>query len=652
MADMNNQDIERNIEIIRNALGNPDGCKVDYIEATRTYTIAPQEGQEEVHIGTIDDVMRDNKLVHLFQAFSFSFQKCIFEIEISLGREIYNVLRFGKCTFNKNINCINTTFRNFLSFSESTFEQHAFFTTATFDKGTQFLNNIFKGMVDFQSCNFNDETSFSRTIFEQKTSFSKAVFKQKVSFDNIIFHDNANFDNTEFHSEASFNVATFKMETSFSSSIFKKDIQFKGITFDKYVRFDGVDFGDSTKPIEEESKYIANFLKATFNNEADFSNAHFYVPAYFLGAHFKERVELSSTFGHDANFSEVFFDDDAEFGEAEFLQKAIFYKSQFKKDAFFSNSIFQEADFSQSKFYQKAYFYGATFQDFPNFLQAIFSGNVNFTNTELDFGFEKTRKRIEVLYDKKMNEYNSKEKKNKKEPKKYRIANEFRDSFRNFKSALIKENSMLDASSYHRVELYCKELELEYRREEKEKNSEFFSRNFIDEIQLMCYRLTSDHHTDLLLILNNVIILIALFGTINFAINYFDMHSFKIEQAINAFIACFIFIILAIFLILGCGKLVISFSTTISYVRAFFHEKQHAKICFRACVVFVSHITTAIILVIKPASLVPIFGKLIDEDFKKGFPVFTSLSIVYAILMFLLVFSLQKTARKNTIIPN
>ena len=50
--------------------------------------------------------------------------------------------------------------------------------------------------------------------------------------------------------------------------------------------------------------------------------------------------------------------------------------------------------------------------------------------------------------------------------------------------------------------------------------------------------------------------------------------------------------------------------------------------------------------------MLPIFGKLIDESLKIDFPAFTSLSVVYAILMFLLIWSLQKTARKNTIIPN
>ncbi|MDE7173038.1 MAG: hypothetical protein K2N70_01695, partial [Helicobacter sp.] len=124
MGDTNNH--EQNIERIKEALGNPVGCKVDYIEATRIYAIAPQEGQEEVRISVVNDIVRDNSTIHLFQDFSFSFQKCVFESEILLEREIYNVLRFSKCTFNKNVNCINAIFRNLLSFSESTFEQHAF----------------------------------------------------------------------------------------------------------------------------------------------------------------------------------------------------------------------------------------------------------------------------------------------------------------------------------------------------------------------------------------------------------------------------------------------------------------------------------------------------------------------------------------------
>ena len=671
MADMNNQDIAGNIETIRNALGNPDGCKITYIEATRTYTIAPQEGQKEVRISVVNDIVHDNSTIHLFEVFSFSFQKCVFEIEISLEREIYNILRFSKCTFNKNVNCINAIFRNLLSFSESTFEQHAFFSMDTFDKGTQFLNNTFKGMVDFQNCHFNDETSFSRTIFEQKASFSKTEFNGKANFDN----------------------AHFKMETTFSGSNFKEKVQFKETTFDNYAHLDNVQFGDETKSTKEKADYDVNFSIVKFNGKTDFSKANFQYKTYFqstnfsdytnfnsvefvneadfLGAHFEGGAYFTSssfkqnacfkavTFHSNANFDHVKFqvgedcksESIADFSGVHFKERAFFTKAHFHKMASFSNVTFdhnayfdetkfeEEANFQQSEFYMNAHFYGTIFKeipqrdnitmnDIPNFLQIILNGYINLTNTkQLLLSFEQLKSIID-----------GNDKKEKDE-----LANEFRNTFKNFKNGLIKDNNLIDASQFHKMELYAKELEASYKKERSTKD-------WTEKIQLMLYRLTSDHHTDLLLILNNVFIIIALFSAMNFAINYFDIHSLKIGQATEAFIACFTFLMLASLLILDYGKLHISFR--FSYIQAFFHEKQGTKKCFRACVVFVSHITATITLVVKPSSFVPIFGKLIDECFGINSPTITSLNIVYAILMFLLIWSLQKTARKNTIVPN
>ena len=281
----------------------------------------------------------------------------------------------------------------------------------------------------------------------------------------------------------------------------------------------------------------------------------------------------------------------------------------------------------------------------------IFNENVNFINTKSNIKFEKAIEQIETLYIEKKTEYDDQaeeDREGKEEPKKYKIANEFRDSFRTIKSALIKDNNMLDASNYHRIELYCKELELEYRREEKVEGSGI--RDIVDRIQLYCYRLTSDHHTDLLLILNNVIIIIALFSAMSFAINHFDMHSLEIEQSVGAFVACLIFIILTIFLTLAYEKLTVFSSVSINHIQTFFHEKRGIKKCFRFCVVFFSYIVITITLVTKPTSLVPIFGKLIDGSSGINSTISMSLSIVYTIFIFLFIWSLQKTARKNTII--
>ena len=754
MGDTNNH--EQNIERIKEALGNPVGCEVTYIEATRTYAIAPQEGQEEVRISTIASVMHNNESIHLFQAFSFSFQKCVFESEILLeGTEIHNVLRFSKCTFNKNVDCIKATFRNFLSFSESTFEQHAFFTWATFSKGTQFLNNMFKGMVDFQSCHFNNETSFSRTIFEQKVSFSKTIFEQKVSFDNIVFHNNANFDNTEFHGEANFNVATFKMETSFLSSIFKKDIQFKGITFDKHVRFDGAEFGDSTKPIEEKSKYIANFLKATFNGEANFSNAHFYIPVdfsntdfndytsfngvdfwgevNFMGTHFGGGAYFtSSSFKQNACFQGVTFHSNANFDHVKFqvgedcesesiadfsgtrFQKTAELNATFGHDANFKGAIFNDnahfdgaifrggTNFNLCHFYQATYFYGAIFQnisqyetlkDIP-FYQTNFHSDVYLSSDLFDFEFE----HLQTIIDQDKDNERSETKTNK-----------LRQMFRDVKSSFIEEHNYLDAAHYHKMELYCKEIELGYRRDENVEKSGI--RDIVDRIQLYCYRATSDHHTDLLLILNYVIFLIALFGVINFCLAIYTSNiSFggivaKMNDTKNIAIvfSSLIFILFSIYFIFEYCKISNSefrnSTLTVAILLAVFcyfipdfaliltiayyivaclfvillfvvilcRFSQKSKYIKKA-IFILSYLNVLVMAFVSPSSILPVLGKLLeDKSSETCFSIFenmniicsidistglATLNLIYMLFLFLLLFSLQKTARKNTIVPN
>lgn len=212
------------------------------------------------------------------------------------------------------------------------------------------------------------------------------------------------------------------------------------------------------------------------------------------------------------------------------------------------------------------------------------------------------------------------------------------------------------------MELYAKEIELEYKKKEEPQNSGI--RDFIDKIQLLFYRLTSDHHTDLLLILNNVIFLIAWFGIMNGALNflfnqdYFDLSIEKILMALGAFVACFIFAIITLCFMFGCFKIFfVAYARKRLYckirklwkqfnLRQLFNKYKNKNGIF--CI---AYIITAIILAVKPALLVPIFGQMIDTKSSIGFA-FASLNIIYAIFMFLLIFSLQKTARKNTIVPN
>lgn len=412
----------------------------------------------------------------------------------------------------------------------------------------------------------------------------------------------------------------------FINEIIDKKIRFQNCTFKKctldrciFEDFVNFNFGNLSANCEGDFvctdtifKDIAYFIKLTFKGNVDFSRSYF-----------KERAFFSeSTFNNEANFSEVIFDHNAYFDEAEFLG---------------------EANFSLSEFYENAHFYGTRFNkisqghnitmsDIPNFLQTILNGYINFTNTkQLLLNFEQLKSIID----------------GNNEKKKHELANEFRNTFRNFKNALIKDNNLIDASQFHKMELYAKELEMNYKKEKATKD-------WIEKIHLMLYRLTSDHHTDLLLILNNMLALIVLFGTFVYGLCCFASHDkikengamtnyFCFECDMGNIVCCEVLLILAL-----CLAFVIVFMLMVGM---FYYINTRCKHLGRWFVVI--FLANAFILAIKPAIMLPIFGKLIDDSLNKiDFPAFTSLSVVYAILMFLLIWSLQKTARKNTIVPN
>lgn len=270
-------------------------------------------------------------------------------------------------------------------------------------------------------------------------------------------------------------------------------------------------------------------------------------------------------------------------------------------------------------------------------------------------------------------------------------------------------NNLLDAQDYHRLELYCKEIELDSR------ETKVFSKDWIDKWQLWFYRITSEHHTDLLKIFNNVILLMALFGMFVFGLmgikdsnspqtSFADiLSSLCIEQKVSYFIfkdlnkeySLELFLVsYAVFTLLyGISQLVKYFRgdkekkkdkiwlwifigfffILLGGVAGYFLMKEFQSFrevfaIFLVCSVFVlmylglmlnrniiltiySYLVCIVILIIKPALLLPLFGKLFDESLKIDYPAINSLGVVYSILMFLLLFSLQKTARKNSIIP-
>ncbi len=332
-----------------------------------------------------------------------------------------------------------------------------------------------------------------------------------------------------------------------------------------------------------------------------------------------------NTFNKDLKYSS---NEITSFEECSF-QEINFNNHTFHNSIYFTNTTFNElADFSQCKFEKTASFYGATFKKAPNFLQAQFKGSLNLVNTNLDFDFKETKQTIMAQQEKNNNTHTTK-----KQNSLDSIANDFRDSFRLFKSALIKDNNLLDASKFHRIELYCKEIELD------SKKPKIFSKEWIDNIVLKFYRLTSDHHTDLPKIIGWVITLIGICGLLLFVSRYgLDIEKFSQYHKDNGLVSLFQQLPCAI---LERTKTIIHLLYFLIFCSVFFTP-------FRILIYgFIALCMTCV----APKYILGVGGFIGGAIYSKG--VLENLLLVtYSLLLFLLVFSLQKTARKNSIVPS
>ena len=431
-------------------------------------------------------------------------------------------------------------------------EGNACFCSCTFNG--DFVSKHAKEDIDFIDCVFNKSFELATISQLRDINFEGTYFKQKFTMDIREFND-LNFSYTVFGCEfklqskqidgqvANFTNATFKQKVSFYRKTINCRIYFEEAYFENDLTFTEAKFNDVVNLDKAKFKGEAKFhgtkfneailTKTTFENKADFSSAVFNEKAYFTNTIFKADADFSSaTFAYEARFLNADFKGTAIFENAEFKAKADFKTDEniaFGKDANFSNATFHDnayfnnrvfedfVDFHETDFKKVACFYNITFKKPINFSSSIFSGASNFINAEIDFTYEELKNHIKNG-SKNIDECIS-------------TANDFRDSFRLIKHAFNNKGNALDASLFHRLELYCKELELEFTLENtKTKNSENSKEAkpadetkgspkdknrielFLDLITLKLYRNTSDHHTNLLRIINFMVLTIAAYG--------------------------------------------------------------------------------------------------------------------------------------------
>ncbi len=319
---------------------------------------------------------------------------------------------------------------------------------------------------------------------------------------------------------------------------------------------------------------------------------------------------LNCTFKKDVLIFNFYFDIVVIFN-CVFESKCYFDSSVFNKFANFGETTFNYVSFEGSKFNDDVSFYGATFQQPPNFSQVRFKGSLNAVNTEMLFqeqDLKNTIKKAKEKYDTESNVDKSL----------IYFINDFRDSFRNLKNALIKDNNLLDASNFHKYELYSKEIELDSKKTKTLKDK-------VEKWQLWFYRNLCDHHTDLLLNLKWLIIAIGLFTSLYFVSRL--IQDISILESLNPFGICF--------------------SIACAFIALILYWFGHIeRLDFFASL---NAVITLWIICYKPQLIFGI-ANLLGNIKYNGFENF--LITIYTIVIGLIIFSLQKTARKNSIVPN
>ncbi|EPD9181693.1 pentapeptide repeat-containing protein [Campylobacter jejuni] len=541
--------------------------------------------------------------------------------------------------------------------------------------------------LSFKRENYNKSLKFSNCKFNKEFCIARININKQIVFENIYFLDNAFIEWVNFNENSClrFFKCNFKKQCNFKYNIFYNEIDFLDIYAKELIL---------EQNIFNKFLYIQNSTIDNINLwKNKFKNRYYFVDSKFG---YKDKDNTTKL-----NFSNTHFEDNAYFNNSEFYSYADFHECEFEKTASF---------------------YGVRFEKTPNFSQAIFKGNLNAVNTNLNFTFDNLQERIKQEY----KDFN----KTKEEKPLDKIANDFRDSFRIFKNALIKDNNALDASNFHKYELYCKEIELKESwnklkkvdiDEDIDQNNKNYSK-LMDFLLLGFYRKLCDHHTDFLKVFNNLILLIALYALFVFGFTW--LHDDKLEDT-RAILTLFGFfdkfrlyfdIISAIFVVFGCGFFVCklnsyekknnvskkqninfiyiigdfwnltkslffaSFISCVFYVLfllfGFFLNLDkdfgysllintlfvslyiclvYTKSLFfgRYVVLIFSYIGFIIMLIKQPSVIHPLIGKIANESDKFfNYPSLIVLNILYTILLALVLFSLQKTARKNSIVPS
>lgn len=481
---------------------------------------------------------------------------------------------------------------------------------------------------DFIEYHFNYGLILNVFVSDTNKNISKSIKEKmpKMAFINPIYfsYDIIGDSNSIPDDELSKLTQYYSYEKKPYRSIFKKEV------YIKYSCLERVNFSNC----EFESKLALYRLKGS-NEAIEFHNGINFEHCVFGGEVEFRHFVSGSPLPENKYYNNA---RETNFKNCIFKKRVDFSNSKICNNIYFTDSIFQDSvDFSQCEFEKTANFYGVEFKKVPNFSQTQFKGSLNVVNTNLDFDFESLKEKIKQEHI----EYNKRE--SIKKPLAH-FANDFRDSFRIFKSTLIKDNNLLDASEFHKYELYSKEIELDSKKPKT-------LRDKVDKWQLWFYRKLCDHHTDILKSFHSLMLVIGLFGLMgliviagfDYCLGYKPIlsHLYMVKEIYDAHIQSFIEThTLCTFLfnifILGFYLLMLFISIKWKIPRVF--------------LIGVSYAIVICILLVSPKILIPAMGIFTDK--RALLDPLSTLGGIYTIVFGFVLFSFIKTIRKNSIVPS
>ena len=377
----------------------------------------------------------------------------------------------------------------------------------------------------------------------------------------------------------------------------------------------------------EKLKCSVRFDNCKFSNTISGQNKTYQHVFIFNNCEFQKAIDLNNCcFEEKIGFYNCVFVETVTFGDSVIKENITFNACRFKLEAVFVRTKFVEASsFVRSIFEDNAIFYGAEFNKLVSFNQAIFKGEASFVNVKLKVDYRELKSATRGDAN---------------------MANDYRDSFRSIKSILLKIYNTLDASQYHKMELYCKEIELE----SKEQKS---PSDWLEKWQLWFYRKTSDHHTDLLKIIAWVLVWVGLCGLALFAYRYGGRLPLQPKSGsllgvfqkscgwFYEFLSAHHVGYVALFLLLGF--------LLASLLLRFVGRGLPCARCCKYLSFALGAVYSLCVAIQNPKYILGIanFTTLVDSDWVENI-----ILLLYTIGMILLLFSLQKTARKNTIVPS